>query len=53
MWVQSPGQEDSLEDGMATHSQHSCQENSRSRGAWQATVQGVERVRHDRARRNV
>ena len=27
--------------------QHSCLENSMDRGAWQATVCGVERVRHD------
>ena len=27
--------------------QYSCLENSTDRGAWQATVHGVERVRHD------
>ena len=27
--------------------QYSCQENPMDRGAWQATVHGVARVRHD------
>ena len=34
--VQSPGQEDPLEEGMA-----SCLENPMDRGAWQASVHGV------------
>ena len=41
-----PGREDPLEKGMATHSLGSL-ENPVGRGAWQATVHGVERVRHD------
>ena len=39
--VQSPGQEDRLEKGMATHSNIFDLENSMDRGAWQATVHGV------------
>ena len=39
--VQSLGQEDPLEERMATH-QYSCPENSMDRGTWQATVYGVE-----------
>ena len=27
--------------------QHSCRENSTDRGAWWASVQGLQRVRHD------
>ena len=44
MWVQSPGWEDPLEEGMATHSsiymatQYSCLENPTDTGAWWATV---------------
>ena len=37
---QSPGQEDHLEKGMATHSSIDL-ENSIDRGAWWATVHGV------------
>ena len=33
-WVQSLGQEDPLEKGMATQLQHSCPENSMDREAW-------------------
>ena len=47
-WVQSLGQEDTLEKKMATHSsilvwkiQYSCLENPMDRGAWLATVHGV------------
>jgi len=41
-WVQSLGQEDTLEKGMATHSsQYSCLQNSMDRGAWWAIVCGV------------
>ena len=36
--VQSLGQEDPLEKGMATHSSISCLENPKDRGAWQANV---------------
>ena len=39
--VQSLGQEDLLEKGMATHSKFSCLENSMDRRAWRATVRGV------------
>ena len=42
--VQSLGQEDPLEKGMATHFQYSCLENSMDRGAWRASVY---RVGHD------
>jgi len=39
-WIQ--GQEDPLEEVMATHSSiHSCLENSMGKGAWLATVHGV------------
>ena len=45
--VQSFGQEDPLEEGMANHSsilqQFSCLENSMDRGAWQAIVHRVEK----------
>ena len=40
--VQSLGREDILEKGMATHSS-TCLENSKDRGAWRATVHGVEK----------
>ena len=39
--VQSLGQEDPLEKGMATHSSISCLENSTDRGTWRATIHGV------------
>ena len=38
-WLQSLGQEDPLEKGMATHS--SILENPMDRGTWQATVHGI------------
>ena len=38
-WVQSLGQEDSLEKEMAL--QYSCLENAMDRRVWQATVHGV------------
>ena len=38
MWVQSLGQEDPPEEGMATHSSISCLGNPMDRGAWQ-TIQ--------------
>ena len=44
----SLGQEDSLEKEMATPLQYSCLENPVDRGVWQAIVQGVVRVGHDR-----
>ena len=37
MWVQSLGQEDSLEKEMATYSSILAWKNSMDRGAWQAT----------------
>ena len=39
--VQSLGQEDPLEKGMATHSCTLGLENSTDRGAWWATIYGV------------
>ena len=41
MQVQSLGQEDPLEEEMATHSSIFALENPMDRGAWQATVHGV------------
>ena len=46
-WVLFLGWEDPLEKEMATHSSYSCLENPMDRGAWQAIVHGVTRVRHD------
>ena len=43
MLVRSLGQEDPLEEGMAT--QYSCLENAMVRGAWWATVHGVTKSR--------
>ena len=40
-WVQSLGQEDSMEKEMATPFQYSCLYNSMDRGAWWVTVHGV------------
>ena len=45
--VQFLGQEDPLKVGMATHSSILAWENPMDRGAWRATVQGSERVRHN------
>ena len=39
--VQSLDWENPLEKEMATHSRISCLENSKERGTWRATVQGV------------
>ena len=41
MRVQSLGQKDSLEEGMATHSSILAWKIPRDRGAWRATVHGV------------
>ena len=41
--VQSLGQEDPLEEEMATQLQHSYLKNPMDRGAWQATIHGVEK----------
>ena len=40
-WVQSLGQEDSLEEEMATHSSILCRENPMDKEAWWATVHSV------------
>ena len=40
-WVQSLGWEDSLDEGMATHSSILSWRIPMDRGAWQATVLGV------------
>ena len=42
-----PGSGRSPEEGNGNPLQYSCLENSMDRGAWQATVHGVARVRHD------
>ena len=47
--VQSLGQEDPLEEGMAIHSKYSCLENPMDKGAWWATVPGVTKVRYNLA----
>ena len=39
MWVRSLGQEDPLEEEMATH--YSCLENPRDRGTWQAIIHRI------------
>ena len=41
MWVQSLGQEDPLENGMAHPLQYTYLENFMGRGAWWATVHGL------------
>ena len=46
-WVRSLDQEDSLGVGSDNLLQYSCLENSMDRGAWHATVYGLQRVRHD------
>ena len=48
-WVQSLGWEHPLEKGNGNPLQYSCLENSIGRGAWQATVHGLTRVRRDLA----
>ena len=42
-WVQSRGQEDPLEEGMAAYSSILAWRISMDRGAWRATVHKVER----------
>ena len=44
-WVQLLGWEDSLEEGMATHSSVLVWRIPMDRGAWQATVHGVAKSR--------
>ena len=46
-WVLFLGQEDPLEKEMATHFNVLAWRIPMDRGAWQATVHGVTRVRHD------
>ena len=46
-WVQFLGWEDPLEEGMATHSGILAWRIPIDRGAWQATVQGSQRLGHD------
>ena len=45
MPVQSPGQEDPLEDGVTTPLQYSCLENPMDRGNWRAIVHRVAKSR--------
>ena len=47
-WVQSLGWEDSLEEGMATHSRSLAWRNPMDRGAWQAAVHRVAKNQNDR-----
>ena len=49
MWVRSLGQEDSLGEGMATHSSILAWKIPMDRGTWQATVHRIARVKHDLA----
>ena len=44
-WVQSLGWEDSLEEGMATHSSILAWRIPKDRGAWRATVHEVTKSR--------
>ena len=44
-WVRSLSWEDSLEEGMATHSSIPAWRIPMDRSAWQATVLGLQRVR--------
>ena len=39
--VRSLGEEDPLEEGTANPLQYSCLENTKDRGAWQATAHGA------------
>ena len=41
MWILSWGQEDPLEEGMATHSSVLASENPMDSGAWWATIHRV------------
>ena len=45
--VRSLGQEDPLQEGMATPLQYSSLENPMDRGAWRAESMGSHRVGHD------
>ena len=46
MWVTSLGQEDTLEEGVATHSSILAWRIQWT-GAWRATAQGIPKIRHD------
>ena len=46
-WVRSLGWEDTLEEGIATHSSILAWRIPRDRGAWWATVTGLQRVGHN------
>ena len=46
-WVQSLGWEDPLEEVMATHCSILAWRIPMDRGAWRATVHGLQRVGHD------
>ena len=52
-WVRSLGQEDPLEKGMATYSSVLAWRIPMDRGAGQATVHGVNRVKHKRASKHI
>ena len=43
IWIQSLSWEDPLENGMVTHSSILGLENPMDRGAWWATVRGIEK----------
>ena len=47
MWVRSLGQEDSMEEGMETHSSILAWRIPMDRGNWKAAVHGATIVRHD------
>ena len=46
-WVRSLGQEDPLEEGMATHSSILAWRIPVDRGTWRAAVHGVTSIRRD------
>ena len=49
LWVRFLGREDPLEKEMASHSSILAWRIPWTEGAWQATVHGIARVRHDLA----
>ena len=51
-WVQSLGWEDSLEEGMATHSSILARRVPMDKGVWRAVVHGVAESRHDWVTKN-
>ena len=52
-WVRTLGRGRSPGGGNGNALQYSCLENSMDRGAWQATVHGLQRVRHDLATEHI